>query len=131
MSRPMNADERLPPDIAQFVFEYFDSVAELEALLLVHATPTERWEARRLARRLYIAELEAEAVLHRLQRRGFVSREDAGVRYQPQAEGLQRQVEALSAAYPRFLIPITQLIHAKSRPGLLDFSGRLHRRHDE
>ena len=117
----MNADERLPPDVAQFVVRYFDSVAELEALLLVHATPIERGVARRLARRLYIADLEAEGVLHGLHRRGFVSRDDVGFRYQPQADGRQQLVDALSAAYPRFLIPITQLIHGKSPPGLLDF----------
>jgi hypothetical protein len=118
----MTGDDELPAAIAQFVTLNLDSVAELEALLLVHGTSGERWDAHRLARRLYITDPEATAVLHKLRRRGFVSHDEAGFRYLPQAEALRLEVDALAAAYPRFLIAITQLIHAKPRTALREFS---------
>lgn len=118
----MTGDDELPAAIAQFVTLNLDSVAELEALLLVHGTSGERWDVHRLARRLYITDPEAATVLHKLRRRGFVSPDEAGFRYLPQAEALRLDVDALAAAYPRFLIAITQLIHAKPRTALREFS---------
>lgn len=59
----MSTGEQLPLAVAQFLSLHFDSVAGLEALLLVHATPGETWNSRRVARRLYISETEAELVL--------------------------------------------------------------------
>jgi len=58
----MNADARPPSAVAQFVSRHLDSVAELEALLLVHGTPGERWDVRRVARRLYISDADARLV---------------------------------------------------------------------
>jgi hypothetical protein len=113
--RSMNADGQPPSAVARFVSLHLDSVAELEALLLVHATPGERWDVRRVARRLYISDADARLVLHSLHRRGLVSHDGTRFQYQPQHEDLRRDVDALAAAYPQFLIPLTELIHTKSR----------------
>ena len=109
----MNADGQPPSAVAQFVSLHLDSVAELEALLLVHATPGERWDVRRVARRLYISDADARLVLHRLHHRGLVSHDGSRFQYQPRHDGLRVEVDALAAAYPHFLIPLTELIHSK------------------
>jgi hypothetical protein len=114
VGKSMNADEHLPPAVAQFVSGHLDSVAELEALLLVRGTPGERWDVRRVARRLYISDADARLVLHRLHHRGLVAHDGSRFQYQPRHDDLRGEVDALAAAYPHFLIPLTELIHRKS-----------------
>jgi hypothetical protein len=108
--------QRLPDAVRRFVSLRIDSVAELEGLLVVQSSPGQAWGARELARRLYIGETEARSVLHALHREKLMSRHGDRFDYQPASDDLRRDVEALAAAYPRFLIPITRLIHAKRPP---------------
>jgi hypothetical protein len=114
--------EALPDVVRAFVLKHLDSVAELEALLLVRANGGRAWDNSQLAARLYISDAEANLVLHALHRRSLVSREGAGYRYDPRPETLPGEVDALAEAYPRFLIPITKLIHGKPRASLRDFA---------
>ena len=113
--------EPLPDPVRAFVLKYVDSIAELEALLLVRSTGAQPWEARQLAGRLYINEAEAGAVLRALHRRALMSRDGSVYRYDP-ADALRVEVDAVAEAYPRFLIPITNLVHGKPRPSLRDFA---------
>jgi hypothetical protein len=48
----MSTDEQLSGAVRQFIIRHFDSVAELEALLLAQSTPDEGWTVVALARRL-------------------------------------------------------------------------------
>ena len=43
-------------------------------------------------------------------------------RYDPATDTLRAEVDALSTAYPQFLIPITRIIHAKPRAALREFA---------
>jgi hypothetical protein len=97
------------------VVECLDSVAELEALLLVRASRAQRWKATTLADRLYIPDEQARGVLEALYRRHLMARAGETFEYDPASEALRRDVDALAAAYPRFLIAITDVIHGKSR----------------
>jgi hypothetical protein len=118
----MMADERLLPEsVRAFILKYVDSVAQLEALLLTHSAGAQAWDVPQLARRLYISEQEAEDVLQALHRRGLVTREDRAYRYGPVQEALRADVDALAAAYPRFLIPISNLVHSKPAASLREF----------
>jgi hypothetical protein len=108
--------QRLPDAVRRFVSLRIDSVAELEGLLVVRSSPGQAWNAPELARRLYIREAEARSVLHALHREELLARRGDTFDYQPASDDLRRDVEALAAAYPRFLIPITRLIHAKRPP---------------
>jgi hypothetical protein len=114
------AGESLPDVVRAFVLKYVDSVAELEGLLLVRSSGAQMWDVSQLAARLYISEAEAGAVLHALHRRTLMARHGAAYQYAP-AEPLQAEVDALAEAYPRFLIPITNLVHSKPRASLRDF----------
>lgn len=99
----------------RFIAQYIDSVAALEALLLLRATPHETWEISRVASRLYITEAETGRVLDRLCRDGLLVVNDEGYRYECKTNELQRAVDEISGLYTQHLIPITNMIHAKSR----------------
>ena len=106
--------ETLPDAVRAFVLEYLDSVAELEGLLLVRLSRTQHWNATTLADRLYITDDQARRVLEALHRRELMARAGEAFEYAPASEALRRDVDALAAAYPRFLIAITDVIHAKA-----------------
>lgn len=114
--------EPLPDAVRSFVLKYVDSVAQLEALLLVRSHAGSGWDVSELASRLYIGEAEAGQVLHALHRRALLSREGERYRYDPTPMSLRAEVDALAHAYPRFLIPISNLIHTKPRASLRDFA---------
>jgi hypothetical protein len=125
------ADEPLLPEsVRAFILKYLDSVAQLEALLLAHSTVAQTWDVAQLARRLYISEQEAEGVLQALHRRGLVTREEMAYRYGPVPDTLRADVDALAAAYPRFLIPISNLVHSKPAASLREFADAFKLRED-
>lgn len=110
MTRP----ERVPDGIRRFVQGHLGTVAELEALLLVRSAPDRPWAARDVADRLYIGEPHARVVLEALHAHRLMARHDDTFVYQPASDALRADVEALAAAYPRLLIAITGLIHART-----------------
>jgi len=56
----------IPEDVAQFIIEKIDSVAQLEALLLLRDNPQQQWDIAAVAKRLYIDDEQADKVLARL-----------------------------------------------------------------
>ena len=118
----MSGDSQLPDAVANFVLRHVDSVAELEALLLVRSSGSQVWDTALLARRLYVSDTDAAGVLKALHRRGLLAREGDTFRYAPTPDERCAEVDMLAAAYPKFLIPITNLIHGKPRASLRDFA---------
>jgi hypothetical protein len=106
--------EVISADLRNFIARYIDSVAQLEALLLLHKDPTEKWTLEGVARRLYTGESETAAVLSRLSGDGMVTHQDQFYWYEC-APALAPTVDRLSDAYRHQLIAITNLIHAKPR----------------
>ena len=127
----MTGEPLLPEVVRAFILKYVDSVAELEALLLTHSTPDQAWDLGQLAGRLYIGEREAEEVLHALHRRGLLAREGKAFRYAPVPDTLRVDVDALAEAYPRFLIPISNLVHSKPAASLRQFADAFRLREDK
>lgn len=109
------ADELIPGDLRDFILRYIDSVAHVEALLLLRANPDQGWDAKQTAARLYIREAEAADVLARLCGDGLVRGDDGLYRYECQTPEQQSMVDRLAAAYSKHLIPVTAIIHAKPR----------------
>jgi hypothetical protein len=103
--------DELPADARRFVLDHIESVAELEALLLLRQPAPENWTAAQLAARLYVPESTAVRVLTSLFARGFLMKVNECFRLAPAREELRAGLEAVAHAYPRFLIPVTQLIH--------------------
>ena len=108
------AEEPIPADLRDFILRYIDSVAQLEALLLLRANPQEEWDAQKTASRLYASEAEAAAVLTRLCEDGLLTCHDGIYRYHPE-ENARDVIDRLAATYARHLIPVTNMIHAKPR----------------
>jgi hypothetical protein len=106
--------ELVPDDVRDLIQRHIDSIAQLEALLLLRTHSSESWTAASVAKRLYAPEGEIVRALVRLCADGFVKREDATYRYECAAEK-RDSVDRLADAYSRHLIPVTNLIHAKPR----------------
>jgi hypothetical protein len=102
----------IPDAVRDFVRTYIDSIAQLEALLLLRRETSEVWTTTAVSRRLYVDEKEAVAVLKKLRADGFVSVSKKIYRYEcpPDVDALVGQVEDV---YTRQLIPMTHLIHSK------------------
>ena len=115
-----------PPNVPErarrLILEAIDSVAELEALLLLRETPAQRWSAGAASDRLYVKPSVAEDALAALARHGFLSETDAGFAYEPVSPELAEDVTVLAQAYSTSLVAVTHLIHSKPSPSVQDFA---------
>jgi hypothetical protein len=111
----------LPAVVRDFLLERIDSVAELEALVLIRSDRVTRWNAETLARRLFVEPANAAMIIDALADRGLLRHAGAAAEYA--AEGEQdAMVQRVVDAYPRFLIPMTHVIHAKARSSVQQFA---------
>jgi hypothetical protein len=109
------SDLHLPAELLDFLATHVDSVAQLEALLLMRQEASLRWDGKRVASRLYIREQDAQDVLAHLASDGFLVRESGGFRFEPHSQDLAQTVELLANWYRTHLIAITNFIHSKPR----------------
>ncbi|QAU47007.1 hypothetical protein [Bradyrhizobium guangzhouense] len=109
------ADQYVSDELRSFILERIDSVAQIEALLLVRSDPQSQWNAERLAERLYISKTEAADALSRLCASELLSRDDAVYRLEGVPEQNRVLIEQLLEVYSRHLIPVTNLVHSKPR----------------
>jgi hypothetical protein len=109
------AEELIPDDVREFIIRHLDSVAQLEALLLLRAQPQERWDIGRIAKRLYTGEQEIAELLSALCADGLLSVNDGIYRYDCATPEQRSTLDRLANIYSRHLIPVTNLIHSKPR----------------
>jgi hypothetical protein len=109
------ADDLISEDLRDFILRHLDSIAQLEALLLLRRNPNETWTAGTAAKRLYVSESEAANVLEHLCSNGLLSVSDDRFRFDCQNDDEREMVERLAESYARHLIPVTNLIHTKPR----------------
>lgn len=105
----------LPAELLEFLAKYIDSIAQLEALLLLRENSGVAWQPQDLAKRLFISEGEAVDVLALLAAQNLVGVQDNAYRYAPASSELDRLTTQLADYYRRYLIPITNIVHAKPR----------------
>jgi hypothetical protein len=122
-------DDLIPADVRDFLVNYIDSIAQLEALLLLRASPGERWTAEVVASRLYVDAPVAEAELARLCAHSLISCQDSVYSYAGNNAELNSVVDRLAVLYARHLIPVTNLIHAK-RGRIREFASAFRLRKD-
>jgi hypothetical protein len=126
--------ELIPDDVKAFLLQRIDAIAQLEALLLLRTNPALTWDAEDLAKRLYITGQETTAILHHLQVNGFLvaAKDSSGVyQYQPASPDLAHMVDRIAELYARYLIPVTQLIHAKPLTRVQEFADAFKLKKDE
>jgi hypothetical protein len=126
--------ELIPHDIRQFILESIESVAYLEALLLLRSDRKGPWSCEAVAHRLYIDQKQTAELLTRLHANGFVTvaeGNDPVYRYQPATAQLQQMVDSLAELYGRHLVPITNLIHSKPKNRVQEFADAFRLRKDK
>jgi hypothetical protein len=109
------AREPIPADLRDFILRYIDSIAHLEALLLLRAHPGMAWEPPAVAARLYTTPAQAVEVLAQLCEERLLVSDDGSYRYDGQSVEHLAMIDRLADTYAKHLIPITNLIHAKPR----------------
>jgi hypothetical protein len=106
-------EDLIPPDVRCFILERIESVAELEALLLLHKHERESWSAARVADRLYVTEPAATDILARLTAERLCTLDGGLYRFAPATPNEAGLVRQLADAYARHLIPVTRIVHSK------------------
>lgn len=92
------------------------SVPYLEAVLLLRSNPEQLWTGSEMARRLYLSEQEAGALLQGAADAGLAVADAAGnprYRFQPASPELGELVEQLAHHYALDIVTITELIHSR------------------
>lgn len=102
----------IPEDVRRFVLTSVPSVPFLEALLLLRADPAQAWRPDTLARRLYIGDRVAHALLDELCTAGMAAASPQGYAYAPRSPALRDHIDRLADLYARRLVEVTMLIHS-------------------
>jgi hypothetical protein len=127
------ADEAIPSDVRSLIAEHIDSVAQLEALLLIQATGG-AWDAERLGRELRINRDWAASQLQHLCAHGLLDCDKpvsgANYTYAPRTPELARAVEGLAQAYAERRVSVIGLIFSKPMDKLRSFADAFRLRKD-
>lgn len=119
-------EQIIPPDIQQFIHDRIDSIAQMEALLLLRGSPDTWWDVATIAERLYIPVKDCRPVTTGLHSAGLFVKEETDkverYRYRPANGELREMVDRLAYYYAQHLVPISNLVHAKSRSRIQEFS---------
>jgi hypothetical protein len=119
-------DAVVPSEVQRFVLDRIDSIAQLEAILMMRNAPDTWWPSSTLAERLYIADQTCRSELDVLCQNGLVvaREEDIGwsYRYAPSNGELREFVDRLVYYYSHHLVPISNLIHGKPRTRIHEFA---------
>jgi hypothetical protein len=107
------AGDLIPDDLRDFILKYFDSIAQLEALLLLRENPSEKWTAERTAKRLYIDARSAAAILRRLGEEGMLGYHDGVYYFECVDAEKKSMIDMLAGIYARHIVPVTNIIHSK------------------
>jgi hypothetical protein len=109
------ADE-IPDQIRQFIAEHFNSVEQLEALLLLRADPGRDWDAVQLSQALYTQPVAAAMRLADLKARGFLTVAESSpprYRYQPANPDLGSRIDLLAEVYRERRVTVITLIYSR------------------
>lgn len=120
--------DRIPSDVKQFILDHIDSIAQLEALLLLRGSPDTWWDPETAAERLYITVESCLPVLEGLTTAGLLLRnereddKEKGYRYRPDTGDLREMVDRLAYYYEKHLVPVSNLVHSKPKTRIQEFS---------
>ena len=106
-------DDLVPADLRDFILERIDTVAQLEAILLLRKYPERVWSVAEVAARLYIDNAGAETLLRKLCADGLCVEEEQSFRFQPSSTELSSMIDRVAECYVHYLIPVTKLIYNK------------------
>ena len=112
-------------EVYRFIFEYIDSVPQLEALLLLWNDRPRQWTEEELMARLFLGPEALRGIIQALIQNQFVAVEtrETGNRYSytTGSEPTGELIKALDATYRRDLVRVSNAIHSKSVSGAREF----------
>lgn len=106
-------EEVIPLAVQQFLLTRIDSIAQLEALMLLYSDPSQAWDCTEISRRLYIDEAVCAEILKGLTRQRLLVKKDARYCFLCDPPELESTVRLVREHYTKHLIPVTNLIHSK------------------
>jgi len=107
------AQDFIPSDVLKFLLAHIDSIAELEALLLLRSDADQAWTVAAMSKRLYVGEPQCAVVLSHLEADGLCTSNDGLYRYALTGTTEHETVGQLAHTYAHYLIPVTNVIHRK------------------
>ena len=103
-----------PAELKQFIAQHVESLAQLEALLILRQDAQKEWRSPELAQRLYITPDMCEAILADLNRHGFAERlPEGGYRYRPNSPDVDRMIGNLAEVYQQRRVAVITEIYSK------------------
>lgn len=111
---PGTPEPCVPDDVREFIIKHIATVPQIEALLLIWSSPEKRWSLRQVAARIYTGEAEAARALDGLCTGGLLVHREGSFTLASSAENVD-MIGKLEEVYARYLIPVTDVIHGKSR----------------
>lgn len=108
-------DSVIPADLYDFVIRHIDSIAQIEALLLLRRHADQAWDVPTTATRLYVSEQETLMILNNLCDDGLLACIGGLYRYACASPEDEAMAERLQEAYANNLIAVTNIIHSKPR----------------
>ncbi len=108
----------IPEEVQLFLVDQIDSIAELEALLILREHRDQSWTCSLVADRIYVSEEVTAGLLVKLTKRGFLTADEmtpTSFRYAPRSQEIARLLDQLAEVYAKYLVPVTDLVHRKSR----------------
>jgi hypothetical protein len=104
------------PEVRQFIDQNVESLAQLEALILLRQDPQRGWEAEEIGKALYIPPELASTLLADFARRGFVKvlpPTNIQYSYEVADERLDKLISEVAAAYQDRRVALISLIYSK------------------
>jgi hypothetical protein len=120
----------VPEAVRQLIADSIDSIAEVEAILLLRRERTRAWNVEEAGKRLYISDTLSRYVLNVLTERGVLSEENGLFRYDPRTPELDSTIAALATAYSTNLVAVTHLVHGKPAESVREFARAFRLRKD-
>ena len=108
------ASQYVPDDIRDFILKHIATVAQIEALLLIWSSPEEAWGLPQIAARIYSSDTATAKALDGLCADGLLVCRDGVFGLNASTENVE-MIRRLQEVYARYLIPVTDVIHSKSR----------------
>jgi hypothetical protein len=120
-----------PAELKQFIAQYVESLAQLEALLILRQEQPSRWKSAELAIRLYITPDMCEAILVNLRQHGFSDQDANGYYYHPRRPEMDRTLADLSAMYQQRRVAVITEIYSKPVNKVQTFADAFRLRREE
>jgi hypothetical protein len=120
-----------PTDVKQFIGHHIESLAQLEALLLLRKDAEREWKTDEIAKILYITPEMSAALLADLARRGFAVPRETCYRYRTPEAGIDRTIEQLARVYQERRVAVITEIYSKPQNKVQTFADAFRLRKEE